>query len=296
MGLKGFQCPENGEEPGRNNSLNYCIKKCSQPCVAPHVLEAIYSLEKRNPHKDKRISVTMLCGGCARKTVLERTQDYYLEPDKKLPTFRGSMVHSVIEEAKTTRIKKAGWLIEHHMELSVKSKSGEWTLSGTLDAYDLGRESIIDTKTLQEYALEKMITGKQNGTWSKHIPDQYVLQQNIYKWMGKKLGLFDAKKLKLQAIGFGRMILTGTQVKWGKKGREELYTLPDIPILPDAEIEKIVETQGDKWYRILFLGQKAPVYDDGYEWLCRFCQFHGTEHCVSPKEEKALEKELKFGV
>src|SRR5258706_2015599 len=108
------------------------------------------------------------------------------------------MVHSVIEEAKTPRIKKAGWLIEHHMELPVKSKSGEWTLSGTLDCYDTDRESIVDTKTLQEYALERMVTGKQNGTWSKHIPDQYVKQQNIYRYMGRKLELFDAKRLRLQ--------------------------------------------------------------------------------------------------
>lgn len=289
MPLKGFICPPiSGEEPGRNNTLSYCIKKCKSPCVSPHVLEAIYSLESKNPHKGKIISVSALTGGCKRKTVLERTEDFYVEPDKKLPTFRGTMVHAVIEEAKTTRIKKAKWLIEEHMELPVKTKSGDWILSGTLDAYDVLRETICDVKTLQEYALEKMVTGKQNGTWSKHIPDQYVKQQNLYRYMGRKLGLFDAKRLRLQAIGFGRMILTGTQVKFGKKGREELYTLPDIPILPDEEIESWIQIEGDQWYRILFMGEKAPVVDKEYSWLCKSCVFFKTKACPDPQTEREL--------
>ena len=288
MPLKGFTCPSNGEEPGRKNSLNYCIKKCSAPCVSPHVLESMYNLENKNPHKGKVISVSQLCGGCKRKVMLERTEDFYIEPDRKLPTFRGAMIHGVIEQAKTPRLKRAGWLIEEHMELPVKTQSGEWTLSATLDSYDTIRESLNDVKTLQEYAVGKMVTGKNKGKWSDHISDAYVKQLNLYRYMGKQLKLFDAKHLRLQIIGFGRMIFTGTDVKWGLKGREETYYLPDVPILSDEEVESWIETDGDKWFRIMYMGEKAPVVDEADKWLCKICVFYKTKFCPNPEEEREL--------
>lgn len=295
--LKGFKCPSWGEEPGRNNSLSYCLNKCSKPCVAPNVLEAIYSLDKDNPHKGKIISVSQLTGGCKRKTVLERTKDYYVEPDLKLPTFRGTLIHSVIEQSKTARLKRNKWLVEHHMELPVTTDSGDWILSGTLDAYDPKRATIFDTKTLQDYAIEKMVKGNEHGTWSDHISDSYVKQQNLYRYMGKRLGLFDAKRLRLQVVAFGRLILTGTDVTLStyKKGVGKIVSthyLPDIPIVDDEEVESWIQDEGDAWYRILFGGEKPPVVSEAYSWLCKRCPFFETEECPDP----AAERELGFTV
>lgn len=236
----------------------------------------------------------MLCGGCSRKSLLERTVDYYIEPSKGIPTLRGSLVHLVIEQGKSKELEKK-YLIEQHMELPVTTKSGSWTLSATIDLYDKKRKTLYDTKTLQSYAVEKLIKGENKGTWSDHIPDSYVKQTNIYRYVGKKLKLFDAKKLRLQIFDFGRLILTGTKVtlKTAKnKWKEEVYDVPDIPVLPDKLVEEWIETQGDKWYRILYLNEPAPVYDDGYEWLCKSCTFFQGPHCVDPHKEKELEKEL----
>lgn len=245
--------------------------------------------EKSNPHKGKMISVTQITGGCKRKVCLERTLPYHLEPDKKLPTFRGTLIHSLIEKGNTKEIKKAKWLIEQHMELPITTKSGSWILSATLDAYDKKRKTLFDVKTLQEYAVEKMVTGKEEGTWSDHISDAYVKQANLYRYIGKKLDLFDAKRLRLQIIGFGRMILTGTIVKLktkASKWKEESFDLPDIPILPDKLVESWINIDGDEWYRILYGNEPAPVCNDDWSWLCKSCIFNKTQHCPDPDAER----------
>jgi len=243
--------------------------------------------EKANPHKGKLISVTQLTGGCKRKTFLERTIDYYIEPDKKLPTFRGSLVHEVIAQLDPKIAKRYKWVIEEHMELPVITKSGAWTLSGTLDFYDSTHRTIYDLKTLQDYAVGKMVTGKEEGTWSKNIPDSYVKQLNLYRYMAHELKRFKVDRLRLQIIGFGKLFLTGTTVKYGTKKDLKTYAIPDVPILPKETVEEWIHTEGDLWYRILFENASAPVYDDGYEWLCKSCQFFETDLCPNPKLEKA---------
>ncbi len=285
--LVGFTCPDvNGESPGRKNKPSYCIRHCKAPCVAPHVLASMLEEESTNPHKGKIISVTQLVGGCKRKTFLERTLDYYVTPDSKLPTFRGTMIHRVVEQAaKSTRMRRAKWLIEEHLELPCKTKSGEWLLSGTLDSYDPLRYTVFDIKTLQDYAIERMLKGQEPGTWSKHISDSYVKQLNLYGYMLRKIRKVKVKHLRLQIIGFGRLILTGTRVEYGWKDKR-VYDLPDIPILTDAEIESWIEKEGDLWYNILFMGAAAPVYDDGFEWLCKKCIFLHSDMCLDPKSEK----------
>ncbi len=282
------------KSPDGKNELKYCLSGCKAPCTSGGVLSAIMKHTNDNPHKGKRISATMLVGGCSRKSLLERTEDYYIEPSQGLPTLRGSLLHALVEQGKSKELEK-NYLIEQHMELPVTTKSGSWSLSATLDLYDKKRKTLYDTKTLQSYAVEKLVRGENNGTWSAHISDQYVKQLNIYRYIGKKLKLFNAKKLRLQIIDFGRLILTGTTVNLKSQAtrwKEESYEVPDVPILPDNLVEEWVNTKGDLWYQILYQGKPAPVYDDGYDWLCRSCPFFQSQHCVDPHKEKELEKEL----
>jgi len=255
--------------------------------------------EKANPHKGQMISVSQICGGCKRKTFLERTVDYYVEPDKKLPTFRGSLIHEVIASIDPKIAKRYKWVIEEHLELPVKTKSGAWTLSGTLDFYEAARKTIYDLKTLQDYAVGKMITGKEDGTWSKNIPDAYVKQLNLYRYMAHELKRFRVNRLRLQVIGFGRLFLTGTTIKYGAKKDLKIYELPDVPILKNAVIEDWIQTEGDLWYNILFNKHQAPVRDETYKWLCYSCQWKGTPYCPDPEEEarlQTLERAKQFDV
>ncbi len=290
MGLVGWTCPPHGEEPGRDNPFDYCKHDCKKHCVAIPVLEALRKLEEENYHTGKNISVTMLTGGCKRQTVLERTVPYYMIPNKKIPTVRGTLIHAIIEKG-SAHLKEEGWLLEHAMELPVTTKSGSWTLTGTMDIGDVSRREIIDVKTLQEYGLLKLVAGTNDGEYSDHIPDYYTKQANIYRYMGKKTGVIDATRLRLQMISFGDLILTGTSpilgFRKGYRWTKETYDIPDIPILPDSLVEHIIETEGDEWYRILFKGEPAPVVDNDFSWLCKNCVFYKTEHCPDPDKERA---------
>ncbi len=234
--------------------------------------------------------ITMLTGGCKRQTVLERTLPYYLIPHQKIPTVRGTLIHAIIEKG-SQHLKDEGWLLEHHMELPVTTKSGSWTLTGTMDIGDIPRATITDVKTLQEYAIMKLVTGKNDGEYSDHIPDYYVKQANIYRYMAKVTGAIDAEHLRLQIISFGDLILTGTSpivgLRKGWKWTKEQYDIPDIPILPDSLIEHWIETEGDDWYRILYENEPAPVVDNDFAWLCKNCVFYKTEHCPDPDKERA---------
>lgn len=287
--LEGFICPEHGEAPGRENNIKYCITECPNPCTAPNVLVTMLNAERANYHQGKRISVTMLTGGCKRRTLLERNLPYYVEPDRALPAFRGSLIHALVEEA-GDMLKEFGWQIELHLELVVRTKSGEWILTGTLDAYDSLRKTLYDLKTLQEYAVKMMVLGKNKGTWSEHIPDYYVKQTNIYRYMAKKLELFTAEHLKLQILTFRQLLLTGKThmvgLQKGFKWSTEEYTIPPVPILDDELVKEWIESEGEEWYRILFEGAHAPVVSKDQKWLCKICPFIGTKWCPNPDKER----------
>jgi hypothetical protein len=254
----------------------------------------MFEADRANYHTGKRISVTMLTGSCKRKTLLERTLPYYLEPNQVLPTVRGSLIHSMVETAKDhieKYIGKTYWQFELHMKLPVTTAAGEWELAGTLDAWEELRQTIHDIKTLQEYAVFKMVTGGNEATWSDHIPDYYVLQLNFYRYMAEKLYKYVVKRLRMQLIGFGQFITTGHDrqivgLKKGFKWTRDEYDVPDVPILPDKVIEGIIQEEGDLWYRILFEGAKAAVCSKDYSWLCKSCQFKGTRWCPDPDKER----------
>ena len=292
MPLKGWICPAHGEEEGRTNEFDYCVTQCSKPCVAAPVLQALKQVEQEDTHVGKRISVTMLTAGCKRKTLLERNVSYYLDPSWRIPTFRGTLIHSIIEKAakELTRLPEFPWEIELSMALPVETESGKWILNGMLDAFDPRTLTIYDLKTLQEYAIFKMVTGGNPGMWSSHIPEYYVKQLNLYRLMAKTLELFEAKHLRLQIVTFGDLVLTGTtrnhRFKKGFKWVEEEYELPDVPILDDDTVRHWITTEGDEWFRILYLNEPAPVCSHENSWLCKKCPFFETEHCPNPDEER----------
>jgi hypothetical protein len=238
-------------------------------------------------HTGKRISVTMLTGGCKRQTLLERTQPYWLLPIRKLPAFRGTLIHAVAEKA-APMMRELGWLIEEHISLTVKTKSGEWDLVGTLDAYEPLRETLYDIKTLQDYAVKLTALGKQNGTWSDHVSDAYVKQLNIYRYLLQQTGDYKVARMVLQIIGFGQFVTTGHEqniaVQKGWKFTREDYDIPDIPFVPDKTVRYWIESEGEEWYRILYLNEPAPRVPDAYKWLCKICAFKDTEHCLDEEE------------
>jgi hypothetical protein len=237
---------------------------------------------------EKRIGVTRLCGGCKRKTLLEKTLPFYTEPKRALPTYRGRLIHSLIEDC-AEQLAPYGWDLEMKLALPVTTKSGQWTLVGILDALDRNRGELYDNKTFQDYALAKMATGSNAGTWSDHVPDNYVKQLNIYRYMVEQTESIEIRKLRVQVITFGELVLTGTspelKLKKGFKWYDDKFEIPDVPVLDNSIVENIIENEGDEWYRILYEGEAAPVREPDWAWLCKFCTFKGTKYCPDPSKE-----------
>lgn len=287
MPLVGFTCPSHGESPGRDNAIDYCLTQCKSVCAAPHVLAGMMQDEEADYHKDRRISVTMLTGGCKRRTLIERMAPFYALPKSRLPTYRGRLIHSLVEDTRPV-MEKLGWMIEMHMELPVTTKSGQWKLTATLDALD-PTMVLYDIKTFQDYALTKMVTGANKGTWSDHIPDQYVKQMNLYRYLLHVLHGVAVSKMRIQIMTFGDLVLTGTSpvvgIRKGYKWTQEQYEIPDVPMVEDDLVQHWINHEGDMWYRIMYEGEKAPIRDTEWEWLCKYCQFKGTQWCPDPDAE-----------
>ncbi|MBU8920811.1 MAG: hypothetical protein KOO63_03025 [Bacteroidales bacterium] len=202
------------------------------------------------------------------------------------------MIHTVAERSADKMRSEYGWLVEESMALEMQTKSGEWLLTGTLDAYDSLRHILYDIKTLQEYAVKMTVLGKQNGVWSDHISDAYVKQLNLYRYLLDRCLGEQVERMVLQVIGFGQFLTTGhsdqiVALQKGFKFTREPYDLPDVPIVDDEMVEKWINREGDEWYRVLHKGEKAPVAPDDYKWLCKFCEFKGTEHCPDPDAERS---------
>ena len=60
------------------------------------VLGSIRNEHSSNPHVGDMITPSAL-KGCVRKTVLERTENYYQEPPKLYYAIRGSLIHGFLE-------------------------------------------------------------------------------------------------------------------------------------------------------------------------------------------------------
>lgn len=231
--LKGYRCPPGGEEPGRANTIDYCLGQCKTPCVSPPLLAAMYKADTQNYHNDTSyLSASMLAGSnCARQTLWERSEDFYDLPRKRYWPFRGTHAHSICEGAGEL-IAKYGWLQE--LKCSVMFDfpehpapifdagvfTGKYdpdrilqiTINGTSDAYNPWQRKLADMKSMADKKATMVIQGDKGGTFSKNLEDSHVWQFNIYRLLiartkisdyvraiGKEYGLPDLKGRNLPA-------------------------------------------------------------------------------------------------
>lgn len=107
------------------------------------------------------VSATQLVG-CRRKTVLEAKHDYYADPLKLFPAWRGTMGHAAAE-----RYPEPGCIYEQRFELRIPGHTRPFT--GQIDKIDVARKQITDFKTKEK------------------LPDgpalSHVHQLNIYRYL-----------------------------------------------------------------------------------------------------------------
>jgi hypothetical protein len=102
MPIVAFACPSDKKKYGEIHEPEYCVVACDEQCYSPFLMTAIYGVNQRNHHKGRYVSATAL-SGCKRRLHLERTVDYAEEYKKLYAAFRGTITHTVIEEALHTK-------------------------------------------------------------------------------------------------------------------------------------------------------------------------------------------------
>lgn len=101
MPVKLFACPPDKKKYGEAHDIEYCVTRCDEQCYSPFLMTAIYGVNQRNHHKGRYISATAL-SGCKRRLQLERNVDYAEHFSNLYAAFRGTITHTVVEEAMTT--------------------------------------------------------------------------------------------------------------------------------------------------------------------------------------------------
>lgn len=230
MPFKGFSCPPGGEEPGRRNTIDYCLSQCKQQCVTPPLLAAMWQSEQGNYHAGDYISASMLAGNnCPRQTVWERYEDYWDTPTRKFWPFRGTLAHRLCEDAAPV-IDQYGWLQEYKLSVTLQypdepapvfeatvDESGEIgkvftgkydrtrcleiTINGTADAYNPFTRQYVDQKSMAEKKAEKTVKGTHDGTYSPNLLDEHVLQFNTYRWLLARTRVPDEIRERFRAYG-----------------------------------------------------------------------------------------------
>lgn len=221
MPLKGYVCPPGGEEPGRQNALEYCLTACQRPCVTPPLLAAMWKADTTNYHQGDYISASMLSGsGCSRQVMFERFEDFYEQPTRRYWAFRGTHAHSIVEGA-ADLIAPYGWLQEirmsttlsYEMAAPVFDEHGNWTgdfdstkdleivVRGTCDAYDPVNRVLVDCKSFADAKAQMFVTGSMKGSFSKNLQDSWVAQLNIYRYLISRTPITPAVKRSFKKHG-----------------------------------------------------------------------------------------------
>ncbi len=142
MSLVQFSCPESAPSFGEAHTFAFCVNECKNRCLSPFMLAAVAASTERNHHVGRYISMTSL-KGCSRKLYLERNFDYAEEPKKVLYGYRGSVMHSVLEDAaswkgiKGKSLEEMGYLSEWQMKVGFCFKHGGFSLPLDFDVEDL---------------------------------------------------------------------------------------------------------------------------------------------------------------
>lgn len=316
MPLVGYACPVGSPTYGERHDVAHCLGECQKPCVSGPLLNAIYRAERENHHVGAYISASMLTGGnCSRQVVYERTYPFYEYPRSRWWAFRGTMNHTLVEQA-GVGMEAYGWGQELRMAVPLvypdlpapifdpdtglftgqydDRKPLEFTLGGTTDAHNVLRGALHDYKSMADAKVLMTAQGAKGGTFSPQLDDKWVWQLNIYRWLVAHTriapevrerfnleGEFYPAPTELVIQGFGMMDLlqTGTSVQVkvpnGKWAKYATFDVDAVPVLPLDEIEAYIRPRALQWYRYLVLGEVPPVVEEADKWLCKGCCFNG---------------------
>lgn len=241
----GWVDPSTGERIEFREALDIAREYGEWAGYPYEVLLGMYkNLSKVRPAE---ITVTTLLH-CARKVHLERESEYFTDPAKNFPAYRGTIIHSMMEESKTPEA-----VVEQRY-----SREFEGTLiSGGVDWYKLkhtnGRTLLRDFKSTNELP-------KYNTPYTSHRQ-----QVNLYRWLLQlDPDLTDMEIVYLSMEGVKIIPLSaGGETRNGRKKPNHVWT--------DEQVEDFLRE------RIALLKRDEPLpyrlVPDEDLWMCaEYCE------------------------
>jgi CRISPR/Cas system-associated exonuclease Cas4 (RecB family) len=255
MPLIGFE-----SDKGNRVTFDECWKLQRFAGLPVEILYRIYLNTVAGDRPDG-LSVTE-CLGCPRKAYLSKKLPYYENPRFIFARFRGSMVHTVLEE--TNQMYAPGTIIsEKRYERLVPGTKVK--LSGKIDKYLIRGKTLEDYKTLDDDRVKKLI---------ESLPEDYIWQANIYKWILEGQGI-EVINILIHFISFKYAYTSGEEClivpKWGKP---EWAKIPPCPVYNNSKIEDFL------YHKIkdIVRQEMPPVVGPDKRWICPSCPFAKT-HC-----------------
>jgi hypothetical protein len=142
MPLVALACPPSAPTFGEAHEFAYCISECKNRCLSPYMIAALAASNERNHHVGRYVSITSL-SGCNRKLFLERTEDFAQEAKKVLYGYRGTVMHTVIEDAVSWQglagksLHDLGYLTEWNMKVGFCFDHGAFSVPPDIDPDDI---------------------------------------------------------------------------------------------------------------------------------------------------------------
>lgn len=261
----------NGETLRLDDALAQAATRLDERQITYEVLNAIL-LERQE--RGNRISTTTLTAKCLRSEVLKRTQPYAESVERMWPSFRGTMIHRVLE---------------HSAHPDAVAEARYWTnvdgepLSGSPDLVAPVQGFLYDYKTCKEVP--------RYGPWPDHIE-----QVQINRWLvdhathvevgGKKVRITKANRHQYVPYEWQGLVLVYLDDKGPKPylvtrseevpakttGGTKRVRVTDI--WDDERVEALVHERYPAAYDALNGGELPPI-PEGWEHqshvLCSFC-------------------------
>lgn len=164
MPVTHYACPETAPSYGEVHEPEFCITKCKHRCLSPFLIAALTASTRKNHHKGRYISATAL-SGCVRKLKLERTIDYAEEFKNLLYAFRGTITHTVVEEAAELKLfgnktlLDLGFLSEWNMAVGFCFTHGGFPLPPEVDVKDESTWELLKCPCQKRKPCEVFILG-----------------------------------------------------------------------------------------------------------------------------------------
>jgi hypothetical protein len=284
------------------------------------VLVKLRDQNVHNVHQGDMITPSAL-KGCTRKTTLERTENYYQEPEKLYYAVRGALIHGFLENHGLNNVQTEVRLFK---ELNYNGK--RISFSGQIDYYE----------GAPEFAIEDYKTLSDKGTFflfDTGAKPEHVLQTNVYRWLcnGGRIGSLQGpevhwpvNRISIHYLFMNRVVSTGTKhieqvtsyksPNNGKKYRLETkreiagrsprgvpiwnieIEIPPVKLMTEDEIMAHIEMGAidlSNGFRAIEAGRMPPgvLYMKDEAWQCGFCavQRQCHDHEQTNNQERFLQ-------